>query len=448
KSKGNVIDPWQIFDTFGSDALRWYFFSAGSPWTSRRVYEEGIRETTRKTLLTLWNVFAFFGTYADIEGWEPDAAGAVLQPTHFLDRWVLSQLDGTTETVTRDLEGFDALGAATRLATFVDDLSNWYVRRSRRRFWGGDDTAPFATLHRALVVTAQLLAPFCPFLADELYVRLTGEESVHLSDWPTSEVAASDDEAGLRGPNAAVDEMEAARRLVGLGRTARAEARMRVRQPLRRALVLHPGVFLSDAVRAEVADELNVKAIEDVSSLAELMTWRVVPNFRALGPRLGPRVNAVKAALAEADGSEVRRALEAQGWVEVAGERLGPDDLEIRADRHEELAVAQDGGWAVALDLELDDDLHREGTAREVIRAVNDLRKRLDLALTDRVRLRVHDAAGRLRDALRTHERWIAAEVLATELVLAEGPGDGPSYEVDIDGETLVVELTVVEAAA
>src|SRR5947209_8404590 len=207
--------------------------------------------------------------------------------------------------------------------------------------------------------------------------------------------------------------MDAARRLVGLGRAARAEARVRVRQPLRRALLLHPGVDLSDDVRREVSEELNVKALEDVTSLNELMTWQVVPNFRALGPRLGPGVNDVKAALAEADGSELRRALDTDGWVEVAGQRLGPDDVEVRADRHEELALAQEAGWAVALDLEVDDELAAEGAARELVRALNDLRKRLDLALTDRVALRVRAEGGHLRAALDVHRDWIAEEVLA-----------------------------------
>jgi isoleucyl-tRNA synthetase len=234
--------------------------------------------------------------------------------------------------------------------------------------------------------------------------------------------------------------MAAARRLVGLGRAARSEARARVRQPLRRAMLLHPGIDLDDEVRREVADELNVKALEEVSSLAELMTWQVVPNFRALGPRLGPRVNEVKAALAGADGAEVRRQLETQGWVEVAGERLGPGDVEVRAGHHEELALAQDGGWAVALDLELDDDLEREGTARELIRGLNDLRKRLDLALTDRVAVRIASAGPRVTAAVEAHGEWIAAEVLATILVLGDVDG---GHDLEVDGEHLVVSLRV-----
>jgi len=445
KSKGNVIDPWDVINAHGADALRWYFFSAGSPWTSRRVYEDGIREAARRTLVTLWNVFAFFATYADIDGWVPAGDEAPTAPTdHLLDRWVLARLAETVGSVTESMTDFDALGATTMLAEFVDDLSNWYVRRSRPRFWGAatDGASAHATLHRCLVTTAQLLAPFCPFVADELYVTLTGETSVHLSDWP---------EAGGQSPRSetrsapadstVIEQMAATRRLVGLGRAARSEARARVRQPLRRAFLLHPGVELTDEVRREIADELNVKELEEVTSLAELMTWRVVPNFRALGPRLGPRVNDVKAALATVDGAEVRGLLETQGWFEVAGERLGPDDVEVRADHHEELALAQDGGWAVALDLELDEALEREGTARELIRGLNDLRKRLDLALTDRIDLRIAaPGGGRVAAAIEAHGEWVASEVLATGLVVAD---IDEGHDLEIDGEALVVELYV-----
>jgi len=435
KSKGNVIDPWDVIGAHGADALRWYFFSAGSPWTSRRVYEDGIREAARRTLVTLWNVFAFFATYADIDGWAPAGEAAPAGPTdHLLDRWVLARLGETVGSVTEAMTDFDALGATTTLAEFVDDLSNWYVRRSRPRFWGAtaDGGSAHATLHRCLVTTAQLLAPFCPFVADELYVTLTGDTSVHLSDWPKT---------GPVPDPVVIEQMAATRRLVSLGRAARSEARARVRQPLRRAFLLHPGVELTDEVRREITDELNVKELEEVTSLAELMTWRVVPNFRALGPRLGSRVNDVKAALAGVDGAEVRDRLETQGWFEVAGERLGPGDVEVRADRHEELALAQDGGWAVALDLELDEALQREGTARELIRGLNDLRKQLDLALTDRIDLRIAaPAGGRVAAAIDAHGEWVAAEVLATTLTIGDVAEGHP---LDVDGESLVVEPKV-----
>jgi isoleucyl-tRNA synthetase len=399
-------------------------------------------------LLTLWNVFSFFATYADIEGWEPATtatagrtAAAGEEPTHVLDRWVLARLDRAVEKVAEGLDRFDALAASGEVASFVDDLSNWYVRRSRPRFWGATGTTDhqaLATLHRCLVVTAQLLAPFCPFLADELYVRLTGDTSVHLSDWPAT---ATGDDARLE------EEMAAARRLVGLGRAARTDGGVKLRQPLPRALLLHPGIELSEAVRAEVADELNVKALEDVDTLAGLMTWTVVPNFRALGPRLGKRVNDVKRALAEADGAAIRRDLETQGYAEVAGERLGPADVEVRAGHHDDFAVVQDGGWAIALDLELDDALRDEGVARELTRELNDLRKQAGLALTDRIALTI--AAGpQVAAALASHRAAVAADVLALSLdVVAPGSLPADARRIDVDGEPADVILEVVPTA-
>ncbi|HUQ62895.1 MAG TPA: isoleucine--tRNA ligase [Acidimicrobiales bacterium] len=433
KSKGNVIDPWDVIDTFGADALRWYLVSAGSPWTSRRVYNDGIREASRKTLVTLWNVVSFFATYADIDGWLPDAPSSRPVPQHVLDIWALARLDKTVAEVTQALEGFDALGAATALAGFVDDLSNWYVRRSRSRFWGDRDSNAYATLHHCLVITSQLLAPFCPFLADEVYVVLTGEPSVHLTDWPVA--------GGVEENTIAT--MSAARALVSLGRSARVDARMPVRQPLRRALLLHPGVELNDAVRQEIAEELNVKRLEDVDNLSDLEAWTVVPNFRTLGPRLGPKVNAVKRALADLDGAEVRAALESDGFVVVAGERLEPGDVELRADRHEDFALVQDGGWAVALDLELDDALRLEGSARQLARAVNEMRKNLDLDLTDRIVVRIYSAGPKLRGAVEAHRKWIAGEVLATEVIIDEGEPSSGGSELEIDGEPVWVELNL-----
>jgi isoleucyl-tRNA synthetase len=219
---------------------------------------------------------------------------------------------------------------------------------------------------------------------------------------------------------------------------------MKVRQPLRRALLVHPGEALDDGVRAEIADELNVKLLEDVESLAELMSWTVVPNFRRLGPRLGPAVNDVKRALADADGAALRRQLDSDGFVTIAGERLDADDVEVRATSHQDFAVAQDGAWAVALDLELDDDLRGEGMARELIRALNDLRKERGLQLTDRIDVRL-DPGPRVRAAVDAHGEWIATEVLAQALAYGDGEGDGDARDrLDIDGEAVDVVLRVV----
>jgi len=439
KSKGNVIDPWEIFRTKGADPLRWYFFSAGSPWTNRRVYGEGIDESIRKFLLTLWNTLSFFVTYANLEGWEPGGAEPAPGEQHVLDRWIASRREATAAAVTDALEAFDTLAAAQTLESFVDDLSNWYVRRSRPRFWKASDPGAFGALYESLTTVARLLAPFCPFVADELHHVLgMPEVSVHLQDWPEADRGLID--AGLE------EEMGLARRLVALGRAARGEARMKVRQPLRRALLLVPGAGrLSAGVAAQVSEELNVKNLEVVESLAGLIRYSVVPNFRALGPRLGPKLPAVKAALAAADGAEVSRSLEetAGYTLTIDGEAivLSADDLEVRAQEHEEFALAQDGPFAVALDLKIDDDLKLEGLARELARAVNDHRKASGLEIADRIKVRLW-AEGPVAEAAERHGRWIAGEVLAVDWQV--NPDGGPAgATLDVEGTPVTVSVEV-----
>jgi len=433
KSHGNTLDAWTILDERGADALRWNFLSAGSPWTPKRVFEENIDETTRRFLLTLWNTYYFAVNYANLDGWQP-------RPTtpsdHFLDRWVRSRLHSTALEVTDGLEAFDALRAAQALDSFVDDLSNWYVRRSRPRFWNADDARAHATLHECLVVVARLLAPFCPFIADEIHRNLSPDRSsVHLADWPTVDGDAID--RALEG------EIARARTLVRLGLAARNDAKLKVRQPLRRALVVIGG-DVSDDVLADDLDALNVKTVERVEDLEGLLEFSVVPNFRTLGPRIGNQVPAVKAALAAVDGAKIRRALAEQGSFDLtlpdgATVTLEPTDVDVRAQAHSELAMAQEDRAAVALDTALDDELRLEGLARELARAINDLRKDMDLALSDRISVVVR-AAGPAADAARIHGEWIAGEVLATSWEVAGAGGDG-FREVNLDGMTVGVRL-------
>ncbi len=250
---------------------------------------------------------------------------------------------------------------------------------------------------------------------------------MHLADWPTDHGRWSAEQA---------DAMAAARRLVVLGRSARTDAKVRTRQPLQRALLLHPGIVLDDGARAEIMSELNVKVLEDVDTVSGLISWTVIPNFRLLGPRLGQRVNDVKQALATADGSALQRQLEEQGFIEVAGERIGADEVEVRAQRHEAFALAEEQGWAVALDLELDDELRAEGVARELVRAVNDLRKDQGFAIADRIVLTVSGSPVVVA-VVGSHRSWIAPEVLAIEILVGP-PGD---TEVDLDGEAVTVSL-------
>jgi len=406
------------------------------------VSVEAIDESAR-FLVTLWNTYSFFVTYANLDAWEPgDDAGSA--STNVLDRWVRSRLHHTVAAVTESLEGFDALRGAQALEGFVDDLSNWYVRRSRARFWNANDAHAHATLHECLSTLALLLAPFTPFVADELFRNLSGAtESVHLADWPAVDADAIDD--------ALVGEMERARAVVSLGLSARNEAKLKVRQPLRRALVLLPdGGAFSDEVAAEVADALNVKALETVTDLEGLLEYAVVPNFKALAPRVRSQMPLVKDAMLAADGGTVKRALDADGRYDLVladgtTVQLGPDDVEVRAESHAELALAQEGGYAVAIDTTVDDELRAEGTARDLIRLLNDQRKAAGLEIADRIRVRLF-ASGRVEAAAHAHRDWIAREILAVSfdvLPLADAP-DGAT-RVEVDGEELAIELMRVE---
>jgi isoleucyl-tRNA synthetase len=441
KSRGIVIDPRTILESRGADALRWNMFSVGSPWVPRRVNVDNIDESTRRFLITLWNTYSFFVTYARLDGWEREAsdAAAATDPTHVLDRWVLSRLDATVTAVTDALSSFDALSGAQALEEFVSELSNWYVRRSRPRFWKSSDPAAHTTLHECLRTVTLLLAPYCPFVADEMYANLAStSESVHLADWPVAD-------ASRRIPTLDA-EMDLARAVTSLGRSARVDARIGTRQPLPRAFVVLPShVRLRDEVVAEIATELNVKQVETVASLEGLLDYTVVPNFKALGPRLGKLLPRVRELVVALDGAAVRRALDEEGSVtlDVDGQTvtLGPDDLVVRAQQHEDLTLAQDGELAVALDLTLDDALRAEGAAREVVRLVNDRRKADRLDLADRIRLTLY-VGGKLADALRTHAGWIAGEVLAVDLQIAES--GGPDDDAVIDGQPLAIALQKV----
>ncbi len=432
KSRGNVIDPWTILDTRGADALRWYFFSAGSPWISRRVYEEGIDESTRSFLLTLWNTYAFFVTYANLDGWTPDAATAGAS-AHVLDRWIRSRLHRTVAEVTDALEAFDALHGAQALEALVDDLSNWYVRRSRARFWNSADAAAHATLHEILTTIARLLAPYTPFVADDMWQNLARtNESVHLQDWPTVDASAIDDRLE--------EEMTVARHVASLGLAARNDARLKVRQPLRRVIVLLPDQSrLSSDVVAEIADELNVKELEPVDNLEGLLDYRVTPNFRKLGPKFGKDVQRVKAALEHIDGSAVRQALDTEGVFRLdLGDGtvvdLAPDELDVRAESHEELVLVQEDRYAVALDTTLDDELRREGWVRELVRAINEARKQRGLEIADRIALTLTVPAEWF-DATNESRDLIAGEVLAKEITVESGTVDPNERDtVTLDG--------------
>ncbi|MGH9043771.1 MAG: isoleucine--tRNA ligase [Acidimicrobiales bacterium] len=424
KSLGNMLDPWEVLETRGADPMRWWMFAQGSPWTSTQAKLSAIDTTMRETLLTLWNTFSFFTTYAAANNFDqsdPQIPPSAERPA--LDRWLISRVTSVTAQVSDALDSYDPYRAAGHLATLVDELSNWFVRRSRRRFWHTDPNAPesdslsaHATLLEALIALCLLFAPFCPFVADFMWRELTSaaeSDSVHLRDWPN--VDPSNLDLVLEA------EMAQARRLSSLGRAARSEAGIKVRQPLRRAfLLLAPGApaLLEDLV----ADELNVDGLEVATELQELVEFEIIPNFRALGPRLGRRVQALRAALESLDAGQVARALEEGRSVRVQLEaeivELSPQDVELRARPQPGRAVSRQGSEVVALDVDIDEDLARRGLMRDVIRQVQDLRKEAGLDVTDRIRLVLSGA-----EALSDHLDVLAEEVLAVQIDLGEGAG-------------------------
>jgi len=433
KSQGNIIDPFEIIDSMGADALRWWMFSQGSPWTATRVSIPAIQTAMRDVLGTLWNTYSFFTTYASLNSFNPtDPEIPAPKNRGDLDRWILSRAHGTLAEVTAQLEAYEPLAAASPIAGLVDDLSNWFVRRSRRRFWRTDPSAPAtdslaaqATLHEVLVLVATLLSPFCPFVADNLWrglVEADDDASVHLIDWPVPDRSLIDPDLEAS--------MDVARRLTSLGRAARAEAGVKVRQPLSRALVfLPPGSPAPPP--GVVEDELNVDALDDAGELSDVLRFELVPNFKTVGPRLGESVKFLKGALAALDGASAARDLEEGRSVSVALPdgvvELGPDDLELRVKSHEGFAVSREGGEVVALDLTLNDELIRRGVLRDVIRQVQELRKTTGLELADRIELRLDG----LDDLSDEELESVGSEVLAVEVRRGQGAGEGSALELD-----------------
>ena len=447
KSIGNVIDPWDVLNAQGADALRWYLLTGGTPWSPRRLSVEIIQEALRKYLLTLWNTYSFWITYASLEGFDPTAEDIPVAERSEMDRWILAELDDTVGEATAGLDDFDPPRGGRRLDRFVDDLSNWYVRRSRRRFWRSsserDTRAAFLTLWECLVTVCRLTAPYTPFVADALYANLTkpvasAPDSVHLDDWPAAHPGRRDDE--LRAA------METVRAVVTLGRSVRTMAKVRTRQPLGKAFVQVPaaGAAAVEAHSDLIREELNVKDLVVVRNLGEFVSYGVKPNFKALGPRFGAQVKDIAAALAALDQTATALALQDAGSIEVTlpdgtAVSLGPDEIDVRSTAREGFVSAFDGAFGVSLDLEVTDELRDEGIAREVIRGIQELRKSKGLAVEDRINLTLNSDDDVVTGALQRHRDLIAGEVLATQLHVAET--SGPAEKLEFDTWEIAVEL-------
>jgi isoleucyl-tRNA synthetase len=433
KSLGNVVVPWDVLNRYGADAFRWYLFTSKYPWDGYRFSIETIAEAVRQFLLPVWNVYYFYVLYANANGVAP--AQATGGPGSDLDRWLLSRLQATVEVVRERLDDFDATGAGRALGTFVEELSNWYVRRSRRPFWDGVPAA-FATLRECLVTVAKMLAPFCPFLADEIYDNLDGTEpSVHLCDFPV---------VGERDP-ALEEAMAVARETVRLGLAARAQAKLKLRQPLRAAVVVANG-FEREAIErlaGIVREELNVRELRFVSEADELGQIEIKPNYRTLGPRFGKHMPLAAAAVSGLDPAAVTAALrDGRGIaISVAGQdhELTAEDLQISMKPLEGYEVEREGSHAVALELGIDVELQVEGWAREIVHAVQGARKDAGLEVTDRIVLSLSGDED-LIEAARAHEPYIAGETLAVEVSYESLNGAAP---VKIDGRELRVGVAL-----
>ncbi len=481
KSKGNTVEPWRVLDKYGADAFRWYFFTAKQPWDGYRFSEETIGEGVRLFLKQLWSTYYFYALYAHasasglgeavtsangtsdttgtndttdggarstVEALKPSGVAASAED---LDRWALSRTAGTAELVAERLDAYDATSAGRAIAGLVDELSNWYVRRSRRRFWDSDPAA-FATLRTCLLTVAKLLAPFCPFIADEIYDNLDGElASVHLCDFPAGEGLPARDE-GLE------QAMALARETVRLGLGARGKAKIKVRQPLAEAVVVADGrereaiERLADVVR----EELNVRRVRFVAAAAELSEYEVKANYRTLGPLFGKDMPRAAEAIAALDPARVAAAVrEGENGIGIAvGGRehtLSADDVILTMKAPAGYSVEREGAHAVALELAIDDDLRDEGRAREIVHTVQNARKHAGLEVEDRIALSLAGAPA-LMQAIAAHRDYVAGETLAVELHLGDDaatPAADAVYseQAEIDGLTLTIGLCPIERA-
>ncbi len=430
KSKGNVVDAWELFDSVGADALRWYLLTATSPGASKRVSVELVRDGTHALFNTLWNTVNFFTLYANDDGIGVPK-DVPLERRSDMDRWAVARLNEVLAHVTARLEAYDAQGAGRAIETFVDELSNWYVRLSRDRFWASgtsdDKTAAYRTLYECLVVTAKMIAPFAPFVAESLYQMLVrsmdegAPESVHLAAWPVAKAGGTDESL--------VRAMRVAQETVDLGRQVRATAKIKTRQPLPVAYVRPRSRTDADALarfRPLVLEELNVKDVQAVGLDATFIEYALRPNLPRLGPRFGKQLGALRKALDAADARAIAVAVAAGRSFDVSADghtfRLEPEDVLVDSKSAQGFASAETHGMLVALDTRVDKALALEGLAREVVRAVQDARKSAALHIADRVTVRIA-ANAEYAEAIAAWQDYIKQQTLAIKIDVASGDG-------------------------
>jgi isoleucyl-tRNA synthetase len=449
KSRGNVVDPWDVINDSGADAFRWYFYTSAPPNAERRFAPSMVTDVVKNFTLTLWNVYSFFVTYANLD--KPDLHKKV-RLNNDLDKWLLSSLNALVRDVTGAYEAYDVPGATRPIEAFVEALSTWYLRRSRRRFWKSesdtDKQAAYSTLYTALVTLSKLLAPAMPFLADEMYQNLArtederAPESVHLAKWPQADESLIDETLNR--------EMALVMRLVSLGHSARQKANRKVRQPLAEAAFALGRPEERHAVETYadlITDELNVKKVRLLDASTEAATFVLKPLPKQLGQKYGNKFPAIQKAIlamepaAAAPGLLSGLALK----VTVDGESIEilPEEVEVRADAKSGFAVAADGAYLVALVTDLTPELVREGLAREFVRRVQDLRKTAGLDVADRIKVNVVATPG-LKEAIEAHREYVMAETLTVDLNFSELVSGSVTASDEFDGEKVTVGLVKV----
>ncbi|MES1945291.1 isoleucyl-tRNA synthetase [Salinisphaera sp. PC39] len=450
KSKGNTVDPFEALDTHGADVIRWYMLANSPPWENTKYSERGLRETRTKVFGTLENVYAFFATYANIDGFDPATPAPPASERPELDRWILSRLQTTAAEAVAALDDYNPTRAARAVERLIDELSNWYIRRSRARFWAGaradgaaddgaDKRAAYHTTHTVLAALARLMAPISPFFADWLHRNLAAgdaPDSVHLADFPAPDETLVDAALERR--------MRLARAVVANVLALRNEAGINVRQPLSRILVVEEaGVARADveAVAAIVLDEVNVDAIEYVAGTGDLVSRSAKPDFKRLGRRLGKLMQPVARAVAELGDAEIDEYLrDGVLTLNVADHpiELEEGDLIVSAEGIEGWLVGREDGVTVALDSTISDSLRQRGLAREAVNRIQRLRKRADFHVADRIALE-YAADAAVADAIEAHRDWLAAETLAATVTMADEPAGEAREDFDIDGLKLRV---------
>ena len=443
KSKGNAVDPFEALEAYGADSIRWYFYENSAPWLPNRFYKEAVTEGQRKFLGTFWNTYAFYVLYADIDSFDPTKYTLDRSTLNSMDRWLLSRLNSLIKEVDADLGGYKIPEAARALQDFTDELSNWYVRRSRERFWESEMTQSkinaYLTLWTALVTLSKLAAPMIPFMTEEIYQNIvrrvdpSAPESIHLCDFPVADESLIDEELEHH--------MEEVLKIVVLGRAARNEANVKNRQPLS-VMYVGGAEALGDLYKDIIEDELNVKNVIFTDDMSRFSSYTFKPQLRTLGRRFGKRLNEVREILANLDGSAAKKELDETGQLVIhtadGDETLAPEDLLIEASRVDGFASASEGGYTVALDTDLTEDLIKEGYVREVVSKIQSMRKEADFNVMDHIKVCVK-TSDRLADVVREFSSEISEDVLADAILFGEGTGF--TREWDINGENAVISV-------